>query len=115
MRTHKLVGLFVVVVLLMGAEGDSWWDSFTGWIFNGMKRWFCWLVGWFMDLGDDLLDQVIGWLPSMPADWWSSLVGWLGLLNAYVPIDTFLFCVWAYVSCCASFAAFGWWRRFMPF
>lgn len=94
---------------------ESWWDGFIGWIFNGMKRFFCWLLQWFLDRGNDVLEEAIQWLPEMPAGWWQNLINWFGLINAWVPVEVFIFCLWAYLTCLASINAARFWRRFLPF
>ncbi|WP_437192679.1 hypothetical protein [Planctomicrobium sp. SH527] len=91
----------------------KWLDTFIKSVFKGVKRFFCWVILQGLDWATSLAQILAGFLPTMP-DVFVQLAPWFAQVNAWIPIDTFLWCFVTYLTVCASIAALRFVKSWIP-
>ena len=110
--------LFISVL----AEEDSWtdWLNPKKWlqtliksVYRGAKRFFCWVVLEGLEWAESLASSFAAYLPTIP-NVFVDLAPWFAQVNAWIPVDTFLWCFVTYVTVCASIAALRFVKSWIP-
>lgn len=81
--------------------------------YKGIRRFFCWVVVTCFGWADAALDSLLGFVPQ-PPEYMSVLLDWYGVINAWVPVDAFLWCAFSYYSFIAVIASVRFIKSWIP-
>jgi len=81
--------------------------------FKAIQRFICWMIVQTLDWSSDFVTYLLSYVPDPPA-YVTDLIGWFGLINSWVPVDTFLWCAFTYYGVVASIAAVRFVKSWIP-
>jgi len=91
----------------------KWVDYIIKGCYRAIKRFICWMVLEALGWSSQFVNFLLSYVPE-PPDYISDLLGWFGLINAWVPVDTFLWCAFTYYSVCAAIAGVRFVKSWLP-
>lgn len=87
----------------------------ASWVFSGMRKFFCWLLLWFLDRLNDVWAFFDPYIPAIDGNQLTPLFDAFVTVDAWVPASEILGSLSAYFGVYAAIVALKWFRRFLPF
>lgn len=91
----------------------KWVNYIVKGAFKAIKRFMCWIIVEALDWCSQFVGFFLNQVPD-PPDYVSDLVSWFGLINTWVPVNTFLWCAFTYYGVCAAIAGVRFVKSFIP-
>lgn len=112
--------------VLLAQESDSWWDnlnpmkwikSLTTGVFQGMKRFLCWVILKGLTWAQTFAGFLLSYVPdasSQSGSFLATLGTAASKVDSWVPVSTLFWCISTYLMTCAAIAAIRFVKSWIP-
>lgn len=112
--------------VLLAQESDSWWDnlnpmkwikSLTTGVFQGVKRFFCWVILKGLTWAETFANFLLSLLPdlsSQTSGYLATIGSAASKVDSWVPVSTLFACISTYLMVCAAIAAIRFVKSWIP-